>query len=201
MKISVIKKVGATICATALAGCIAVPAFAAEATTTTQDKNFTTGDGSTTADVTLAATVAKEGTLISVTVPASIPFAVSLDDTNGYFKALNAPIATVKNSEKSNAPIKVSVSAVTEETQGANKFLDQMNSLYLKGSAAGTDKTVDMINFGSLQPDDKALIASLAKGASGSITVGTNTTETDNVKIEEGAYTVKAVLKIESTMA
>ena len=57
MKISVIKKVGATICATALAGCIAVPAFAAEAATTTQDKNFTTGDGSTTADVTLAATV------------------------------------------------------------------------------------------------------------------------------------------------
>lgn len=191
-------KLGALACAAALASCAAVPAFAADGTTTTTDKNFTTEDGTTTSDVILEGKVAKEGTLITVTVPSNIPFAITLDDANGYFKGLTSPVATITNSQASNAPVKVSVASVEETTQGENKLLGQMTDLLLKGKVDAAEKSVDMVQFGSLNDNQKVLADSIAAGKAGEISIATSVQASDNKVLKEGDYTVKAVLKIDA---
>lgn len=190
-------KLGALACAAALASCAAVPAFAAEGTTTT-DKNFTTKDGTTTSDVILEGKVAKEGTLITVTVPSNIPFAITLDDANGYFTGLTSPVATITNSEASNVPVKVSVASVEETTQGENKLLGQMTDLLLKGKVETAEKSVDMVQFSSLNDNQKVLADSIAAGKAGEISIATSVQASDNKVLKEGDYTVKAVLKIDA---
>ncbi len=176
-------KITALACASALALAGAVPAFAADGTTSV------TKDGDS-ADIEISAAVAKEGEhIISVTVPSQMAIAITTNKTDGKFKSYKSAPATITNNEMSTSAVKVEVAKVSQIAgqDSHGKLLDLVN-LKLSGDSENTVTLAE-------DTAGATLVASMGVKGSYSLQLSAEALATDPV-IPTDAYTVNTTLKV-----
>lgn len=183
-------------CALALSLAGITAAFAAEgdpvepAPTPPATTDVTVDKGS--ADMNIAATVAKEDeAIVSVTVPSTMALAITTD-ADGAFKSATSPEATVTNNSTSNKPVKITLNKVVDTAPTGGSKLLSLVGLTLKGSEAtgialteGADLT-DVL-FASLGVGTSSKLSLTAAAKAGVTSLPTNS-----------GYSVVTTLKVEA---
>lgn len=187
------KRILSALLAAALAVGLAAPAFAAE------NKNQTVSTPATAGDVQLNGKIlGKDEKLLSVTMPVSIDFVVSVDD-NEKFAALDTTTDETYRSitSNSNADVKVEVSAVQAATTGSANLLGLIKLALFPNTVTAETALADGSGYrlDEFVGTATTLIDTLSPKATCTLNLAGAATAA-NLALTQGDYTVVATLKV-----